>query len=465
MHGSRLFLMLTFCALIANPARGEQSIQWQNNLENAKRLAAQSNRLVLVHFWAPWCKPCMRLEREVFNQPDVQQAIEAAFVPVRLNTDEFPATAGQFGVKQIPTDVIVRPSGEVIARLNCPLVASEYLGQLAQTTQPSTAVAAGTGLPSLAPGADVARVQYLNNPHVATNVPQSDGPPLYGEPATNAAIASSVPAVPAYSNDRYAEFFNRQARTSPAPVNMQQPGSGIPQGSVAMNAPFAGPPLQGSVSVPQITTPWQPQQVEQPPADTRPLHAQGLAAQTPTMGAPPQQALASAPPGVATDIGPIGYGGPQGQGPAVAGESGPNLDASPANLIRNPTMVPVAEAPPVGLDGYCPVHLAEKKAWAKGNPSFGVVHRGRTYLFASSENQQTFLSNPDRFSPALCGIDPVLKFDQGQEMAGKREYGRFYGNRVFLMSSPQSQSQFDRTPQKYAAEVLQAEAPQPSRVR
>ena len=53
--------------------------------------------------------------------------------------------------------------------------------------------------------------------------------------------------------------------------------------------------------------------------------------------------------------------------------------------------------PALGLDGYCPVTLADQKKWQVGDRRYGVIHRGRTYLFAGPVEQQKFLANPDHY--------------------------------------------------------------------
>ena len=78
-HWSPLFLFL-IAALLALPARAhsKMSIHWHHDLESAKSVAKQTNRLVLVHFWTPSCGPCMALDQNVFNQPGVARRIETA---------------------------------------------------------------------------------------------------------------------------------------------------------------------------------------------------------------------------------------------------------------------------------------------------------------------------------------------------------------------------------------------------
>src|SRR3954464_6073637 len=122
-------------------------IQWQTNLEEAKRLAAESNRLILVHFWSPSCVPCMQLEQNVFSQPYVQQTIQAKYVPLKLNADEVPSTTKQFGITRLPSDLVITPSTKIVGRMVSPPTPAAYFKQPAiapseTSSPPPTAVAA-----------------------------------------------------------------------------------------------------------------------------------------------------------------------------------------------------------------------------------------------------------------------------------------------------------------------------------
>jgi thioredoxin 1 len=69
---------------------------------------AQSERPVVVDFWAPWCGPC-RVVSPILDDLATQHGDRVEFV--KLNVDDNPATAARYNILSIPT-VILFEGGE-----------------------------------------------------------------------------------------------------------------------------------------------------------------------------------------------------------------------------------------------------------------------------------------------------------------------------------------------------------------
>ena len=73
----------------------------------------QSDQPVLVDFWAPWCAPCRMIAPAL---EELAQEYSGKAKVAKLNVDQDPELAGQFGVSNIPT-LILFAGGRPVAQL------------------------------------------------------------------------------------------------------------------------------------------------------------------------------------------------------------------------------------------------------------------------------------------------------------------------------------------------------------
>jgi len=331
----------------SQPPAEPSGLRWESNLEAAQHQAAESGRLVLVHFGAPWCAPCRRME-QVFSQPGFGRELAEHFVAVKLNRDHHPATARRLGVDAIPADVVLAPDGRVLHRMQGARTADRYIAALLAVAD-----------------------DHNRQTEAFVQTPPQDATPPSDQ------LAASRPTPPRASRR------TGTAWDSPPDTAAQQQ---MPQ---APDSPADAPPAR--------------RQAAQAERDRQPTQQ------------PSQR----------------------------------------HSVIRQEDLPP--DSPPLALDGYCPVTLCLNKRWAIGDVRYGAVHRGRTYLFAGPQEQQEFLTNPDRYSPVLKGNDPVLALDEHRLVPGERRYGLFCAGRIYLFSSEKTLQTFARNPQRYLAEAVQAQ--------
>ena len=79
------------------------------NIHNFENEVIHSDKKVLLDFWAPWCGPCRMVvpmvEEIAAERPDIKVG--------KINVDENPELALQFGVMSIPT-LMVMENGQIL---------------------------------------------------------------------------------------------------------------------------------------------------------------------------------------------------------------------------------------------------------------------------------------------------------------------------------------------------------------
>lgn len=254
----------------------------------------------------------------------------------------------------------------------------------------------------------------------------------------------------------------------------------IPQPSAMQNDAFSLPPLSqkepetpAAPIMPMDVTPTAPLYEQDNNVDVNPLRQDDAAKQDlkksfRSRNTPTKVQSASAPDGVDTamynpmrsgDVKPIestfSAENPLRQSSAIESAS----PIVPASTTVAPS-APIGsnnDFEPVALEGYSLVDLIKSDKWTPGKPEFAVVFEGRTYYCSDASQRDEFMSNPERFTPACKGFDPMLKLQQNRNVDGKVDYCLVYGKKLYVFSSPDTMKQFREHAKQYARQISEME--------
>ena len=398
-------------------------INWRTNLDAAKIEAAQSGKLVLLHFYTSSCGPCKKLERDVFSQPQIAVAMEKDFVPVKLDADKSSALANAFQINRVPTEVVLS-EGKVLQKLSCPLEPAAYGAQLANVAQHYRGRSGSRTISLQGPVHSAyagLKIGPQNQPQAVAAAPRANRTPVQPAITTNPYVATAKPAAP--------------APTTTAKVTPSRYGNRY--AAVMPQAPAVAP----ATEQPSIT----------PTRTALPVASPAIAAVLDTQPAASAPRIAKVTEKAASPITPTPSTPPSTEQVAVVAPT-----AKVKTLTEAwPPELP-AGTPPLAFDGYCPVSLQKAQKWVRGHKTYGAIHRGRTYLFAGDTERQKFLATPDAFSPVFSGNDPVKMLDENEKVAGARKFGFSYRGAFYLFSSNETMERFARNPNHYSAGVFQA---------
>ena len=79
------------------------------NDENAKQ-AIESGQPVVIDFWAEWCGPCRQLGPIL---EAIDEEMGESVTIYKMNVDDSPETASQFGIRSIPTMFLFKDGKQV----------------------------------------------------------------------------------------------------------------------------------------------------------------------------------------------------------------------------------------------------------------------------------------------------------------------------------------------------------------
>ena len=105
-------------------------VNWRESFDAAQQEAKAAYKPVLLEFYMDTCPHCMKLHQETLTDAAVIEAVNARFIPVRLEGRQHMDLVQQFNVRGAPTTLIFAPEGKELHRFAGFLPPAEYLAEL-----------------------------------------------------------------------------------------------------------------------------------------------------------------------------------------------------------------------------------------------------------------------------------------------------------------------------------------------
>ena len=362
-------------------AQGATAIQWQTDLDTARGIAERENKLLLVHFFTEQCGPCRVLEATVFNQPNVAGVVHSHYVPVKINANEFQATAERFGITRVPTDVIITAQGRVVERIVSPGTPMAYISRMAGIAKQHQQQA-GRDFPTADGNRDTS--QPLNSAYASLPVP---GEAKAAMAAQNGQLGLNQTSNPFASMGKGQTPAGQQVTVAPT-----NPAAAQPAAAAAFANPYAqapAPPREASEPAPEAS-----------------VAPYATAASTPT-----KTPMATAEPQLPPDSPPLGFFGycpvtmknenrwQRGDVRWGCYHRGRTYLFASAES-RDEFLANGDEFAPA-LSGIDPVLAIDSNTIEPGKQEFGIEYDGRFYLFSSEENLRKFWSQAERYATGV----------------------------------------------------------------
>ena len=431
-------------------AQGINDIQWLSDVEQAKEMARQENKLVLLHFTAAWSRPCKSLDTYVFKSSAVKKSIASNVIPVKLDADRALNLVNEYDVATVPFDIVITPGGRVVSERRSPSDSENYSKMINGTANASRML-------------EKEKLGPIAHQHeVVKNRTLAGQDPMDFRAKGPEAIEVGLPKEGSLMQRRQKAFTDNRSVTKTNPFmgnssNEQRMASAGSGSRVAVEDLERDQFLRRErnwVAPSTETRRAKPQRI----VNER-YFASIAATQKPAAAAAGPFSLASTSRQVPKSIHGDFSVNPPATNSMLAGVT--LGDAPSAGLLDlTPTRKPAVNREKLALKGKCPVTLLTEGRWVDGDAQYGIVHRDRTYIFASADMLATFRTNPDKYSPVLAGYDPVVYHENGKLVKGLVENGVFMGRmpdqKVVLFRDSETRSKFQASPKDYMETIRQA---------
>ena len=112
-----LLLVIVSGAAVAEDSEEQlRSINWVGYNE-ALATGRDFDKPVFLHFTAPWCKWCKKMQKETYTDPQVIRFLTDNYTAVMIDTEKLPSLASKYRVHSLPTLWFLDSSGKSLTSI------------------------------------------------------------------------------------------------------------------------------------------------------------------------------------------------------------------------------------------------------------------------------------------------------------------------------------------------------------
>lgn len=113
---TKIIYTFFFLVAISFSAQSKNGIQFQaKNLEEAKKLAQQENKLIFIDLYTTWCGPCKLMKKNTFPNTELGEFFNKNFISLYIDAEkEGTELAKKFKIVNYPSFLFLDQNGELV---------------------------------------------------------------------------------------------------------------------------------------------------------------------------------------------------------------------------------------------------------------------------------------------------------------------------------------------------------------